>query len=67
MGVIKRLKKPMIDFLWKCVSKVKVSYLVNWEMIQRPKNGVTHRKYHCKNKTLLGKWLWRFPIEKNAI
>ena len=69
IGVTKELEKTMRDFLWKGIDGDREDHLVSWKVVGRAKIkgrlGIGRLKE--KNKALLFKWLWRFPIEQDKI
>ena len=59
----------MQRFLWKGVDGDGGDHLIEWKMVIRPKNkvGLSIGRLKEKNKSLLLKWLWRFPLEQESI
>ncbi|RVW42180.1 putative ribonuclease H protein [Vitis vinifera] len=68
-SVVKRLEKLQRDFLWGGGSLERKVHLINWEVVctRREKGGLSIRKIDSLNKALLGKWVWRFAVEKNNL
>ena len=68
-GVIKELEKIMRNFLWKSAYGDGGDQLVSWNRVARAKNigGLGIGRLKKKNKALLLKWLWRFPLEQESI
>ena len=62
---IERLQK---DFLWSRVGEGKRDHLVIWDVVCSPKvkGSLGFGKISLRNLTLLGKWLWRYPMEGSA-
>ncbi|KAJ9704889.1 hypothetical protein PVL29_003101 [Vitis rotundifolia] len=67
--VAKRLEKLQRDFLWSGGHLERKVHLINWEVVctQKEKGGLGLRKIAVLNKALLGKWVWRFAIEKDNL
>ena len=67
--VAKRLEKLQRDFLWWGGSLERKIHLINWEVVctQKEKGGLGIRKIDLLNKGLLGKWIWRFALEKEIL
>ncbi|KAL5563761.1 hypothetical protein UlMin_033508 [Ulmus minor] len=57
IGEVKGFKKMMRQFLWDKEVGGKGKSLVDWKLVCTPK----------ENKALLGKWLWRFPLEQHTL
>ena len=68
-SVANRLEKLQRDFLWGGGSLERKVHLINWEAVctQKEKGGLGIRKIDPLNKALLGKWLWRFAVEKDNL
>ena len=68
-SVVKRLEKLQRDFLWGGGSLERKVHLINWEVVctRREKGGLGIRKIDSLNKALLGKWVWRFAMEKDNL
>jgi hypothetical protein len=69
MGVANRLEKLQRDFLWGGIGNEFKFYLVNWHTICSSKvsGGLGVRNMVMFNKALMGKWLWRYALERDAI
>ena len=59
----------MRSFLWKGADRDGGDHLVSWKVVGRAKNkgGLGIGRLKEKNKALLFKWLWRFPLEQDEI
>jgi hypothetical protein len=69
MGVANRMEKIQRDFLWGGVGKEFKYHLVNWDRVCEPIRcgGLGIRNLVLFNQALLGKWLWRYALEKEAL
>jgi hypothetical protein len=68
VGVANRLEKLQRDFLWGGVGDEFKFHLVNWCMIcsSKASGGLGVRNLVTFNKALMGKWLWRYAMERDA-
>ena len=67
-GVKLRLEKIQRDFLWGGGNLEKKLQLVNWDTVclSKEKGSLGIRNLSNFNKSLLGKWSWRFAMEDNS-
>ncbi|RVW90342.1 putative ribonuclease H protein [Vitis vinifera] len=68
-SVARRLEKLQRDFLWGGGNLERKAHLVKWEVVcgDKEKGGLGIRKLTLLNKVLLGKWIWRFACDKEAL
>jgi hypothetical protein len=69
MSVANRIEKIQRDFLWGGMGDEKKLHLVSWNQVCRPlrAGGLGIRNIFKFNKALLGKWLWRYATEREAL
>uniref|UniRef100_A0A2N9I2D6 Reverse transcriptase domain-containing protein n=1 Tax=Fagus sylvatica TaxID=28930 RepID=A0A2N9I2D6_FAGSY len=67
--VAKRLEKLQRDFLWSGLGSEFKYHLVSWATICEPicNGGLVIRNLRRFNQALLGKWLWRYGLERDAL
>jgi hypothetical protein len=68
-GVAQRLEKLQRDFLWCGMEEKPKYHLVKWSQICSPiqNGGLAIRDLGIFNQVLLGKWLWRYGLERDAL
>jgi hypothetical protein len=69
VSVAKRIEKLQREFLWQGAGEEFKFHLVNWNQICAPVRygGLGVRSLLTFNQALLGKWLWRFGVERDAL
>ena len=69
VSIASKIEKMQRDFLWSRAGEGKKDHLIRWDVVCRPKElgGLGFRKTSLRNIALLGKWLWRFPRERNGL
>ena len=67
-SVALRIDKIQRDFLWGGIGEGKKFHLINWHQVCQPLKfgGLGLRNIRAFNRALLGKWLWRYGIEKDV-
>jgi hypothetical protein len=67
-SVAARIEKLQRDFLWGGLGEESKVHLVKWSKVCSPFSigGLGIRNFLLFNQALLGKWLWRYGIEREA-
>jgi hypothetical protein len=67
--VAKRIEQIQRNFLWGSSAEEGKFHLVKWDQVCSPysNGGLAIRNIRQFNEALLGKWLWRFGMEKEAL
>ena len=68
-AVKSRLEKIQRDFLWGGGNLERRTNFINWDdvCLSKEKGGLGIRSLATLNKTLLGKWAWRFAVKDNSM
>ena len=68
-SVALRIDKIQRDFLWGGIGEGKKFHLINWHQVYQPlkSGGLGFRNIRLFNRALMGKWLWRYGNEKDAL
>ncbi|XP_059623077.1 uncharacterized protein LOC132266242 [Cornus florida] len=68
-GVASSIERLQRNFLWGGLQGEFKYHLVRWEQVCRPiqAEGLGIRRLVPFNRTLLGKWLWRFEMERHRL
>ena len=66
--VAHRIEKIQRNFLWETSEEVTKFHLVKWDMVCNPYShgGLAIKNLRRFNEALLGKWLWRFGVDRDA-
>jgi len=69
VSVATRLERLQRDFLWGGIGDEVKFHLVNWHKICNPikSGGLVVQNLIQFNRALLGKWLWRYALERDAL
>uniref|UniRef100_A0A803PSR8 Reverse transcriptase domain-containing protein n=1 Tax=Cannabis sativa TaxID=3483 RepID=A0A803PSR8_CANSA len=67
--VLKAIEKMMRDFFWEGGDLAGADHLVAWDELCKPRSegGLAIGRLELRNKGLLMKWLWRYPLEPNSL
>ena len=69
MTVVHVIERIIRNFLWDGASGKTRNHLVRWDIVVQSKDvgGLGIRSLHDVNIALLGKWLWRYGVELDAL
>lgn len=69
VSVEKKIDALTRDFIWHGNKEKRGYHLVKWKTLTTSKKegGLGIRNLRQHNKSLLMKWLWRFPLEEHAL
>jgi hypothetical protein len=68
-AVAKRIDQVQRNFLWGSFEEKVKFHLVKWDLICSPyiNGGLAIKNVRLFNEALLGKWLWRYGLEREAL
>ncbi|CAN1812553.1 LINE-1 reverse transcriptase homolog [Linum perenne] len=68
ISVIKKLESIRCRFLWEGSQDSRKLHLVRWSIVKAPveRGGLGVSDLRSMNTALLGKWVWRFGVERQA-